>query len=451
MTNVTEGNGTVLDRIRAKRARVTVVGAGYVGLPLAVRCANVGHHVTVYDIDRRKIDSLNAGKSYIGDVADSELRNNGCPIMCATDDPGTAMADADVVVICVPTPLNKTKDPDVSMVVGAARMIHDHTPIPSPERLVVLESTVYPGFTREVLLPELLVGGTWEEKQRALECLFVAFSPERVDPSNKSFGISNTPKVVGGLSPKSTELAVAFYSDLVSKVVPVSSCDAAEMAKVVENTFRMVNIALANETALECTKLGLDVWEVIDAAATKPFGFMPFRPGPGVGGHCIGLDPHYLAWKLRGLGYRSRFIELAEQINSAMPEHVVRMVIDALGACGKSIRDAGILVLGVAYKRNVSDVRESPALDIIHLLRKHGARVGFFDPHVERIGLEDGGNLVRTKDLMEAVRAADCVLVVTDHASVDYRSVCEAAPLVVDSRNATKGLRAEFPNKIVVL
>lgn len=446
----------ILGRIMERRARVTIIGGGYVGLPLAVRCADVGHDVIVYDIDQRKIDSIAAGKSYIDDIRDERLRSDGYPILCATSDPAIAMRDPDIIVICVPTPLNKTKDPDVSMVVGAAGMIRDNTPFrcpgPSPERLVILESTVYPGFTREVLLPELLASGTREGRGLAMGSLFVAFSPERVDPSNPVFGVQNTPKVVGGLTGRATELAVAFYTGLVSKVVPVSSCDAAEMAKVVENTFRMVNIALANETALECGKLGLDVWEVIGAAATKPFGFMPFWPGPGVGGHCIGLDPHYLAWRLRGLNYRSRFIELAEQINSAMPEHVVRLAIDALSRRGgKAIAGARILVLGMAYKRDVSDVRESPALDIVRLLDRHGAQVRFFDPHVPAIRLEGGDVRQSVSDPVGEAKVSDCVLIVTDHRAVDYRAVCAAAPLVVDSRNATRGLREEFPNKILVL
>jgi UDP-N-acetyl-D-glucosamine dehydrogenase len=417
-----------------------------VGLPLAVRCAKVGYDVKVCDVDGRKVDSINKGESYIGDVP-SELLAAALPRLRATTNPREAIAVADIVVICVPTPLNKTKDPDVSMVVDATHLIRDHSLFADDERLVILESTVYPGFTREVLVPELT-----SDNLRLGDNLFVAFSPERVDPGNHNYGVQNTPKVVGGIDRESATLAAAFYADLVSEVIQVSSCDAAEMAKVVENTFRMVNIALANETALECGKLGLDVWEVIGAAATKPFGFMPFWPGPGVGGHCIGLDPHYLAWKLRSLNYRSRFIELAEQINSAMPEHVVRMAIDTLSRrSGKAIAGARILILGVAYKPNVSDVRESPALDIVHLLDKHGAKIRFFDPHVPTIRLENGDNWQSVEDPVAAAKEADCVLIVTNHRVVDYRAVCEAAPLVVDSRNATKELRQEFSSKIVVL
>jgi UDP-N-acetyl-D-glucosamine dehydrogenase len=437
----------IFKRIYMKKAKITIIGGGYVGLPLAIRCANVGHHVSVYDIDQRKIDSIVAGKSYIGDIQDDELQKNGCSILHATSDPIMAMAEPDIVVICVPTPLNKTKDPDVSMVVDAAHLIRDHSPKPCPERLVILESTVYPGFTREILVPELECATL-----RLGDNLLVAFSPERIDPGNNNYGVKNTPKVVGGIDNESATLATAFYADLVSEVIQMSSCDAAEMVKVVENTFRMVNIALANETALECGKLGLDVWEVIGGAATKPFGFMPFWPGPGVGGHCISLDPHYLAWKLRSLNYRSRFIELAEQINSAMPEHVVRITIDALSRrSGKAVAGARILILGVAYKPNVSDVRESPALDVVHLLDKHGAKVRFFDPHIPTIRLENGDNWQSVEDPVAAAKEADCVLIVTNHCAVDYRAVCEAAPLVVDSRNATKELRQEFFNKIVVL
>ena len=439
--------GEIFKRIHAKQATVTIIGGGYVGLPLAVRCAKVGHDVKVCDVDGRKVDSINKGESYIGDVPSSELLA-ALPRLRATTNPREAIAVADIVVICVPTPLNKTKDPDVSMVVDATHLIRDHSLFADDERLVILESTVYPGFTREVLVPELE-----NDNLRPGDNLFVAFSPERVDPGNRTFGVQNTPKVVGGIDRESATLAAAFYADLVSEVIQVNSCDAAEMAKVVENTFRMVNIALANETALECRKLGLDVWEVIDAAATKPFGFMPFWPGPGVGGHCIGLDPHYLAWKLRSLNYRSRFIELAEQINSAMPEHVVRMAIDALSrARQRPIMGASVLVLGVAYKPDVSDVRESPALDVIHLLSSHGARVSFFDPHVESIHLEDPHRtMCRVDDPVAAAKEADCVLIVTNHRAVDYCAVCEAAPLVVDSRNATKELRQEFFSKIVVL
>jgi UDP-N-acetyl-D-glucosamine dehydrogenase len=435
------------ERILGRRANVTIVGAGYVGLPLAVRCANVGHHVIVYDIDQRKIDSIIAGKSYIDDIRDDQLKNQGYPILCATSDPTVAMAEPDVIVICVPTPLNKTKDPDVSMVVDAATMVREHMPRQSEGCLVILESTVYPGFTREIMVPTLSAApGGWPGR------LFTAFSPERVDPGNRRFSVHNTPKVVGGLDADSTRLAAEFYGALVSEVVVVSSCDAAEMAKVVENTFRMVNIALANETAMECAKLGLDVWEVIGAAATKPFGFMPFWPGPGVGGHCIGLDPHYLAWKLRSLNYRSRFIELAEQINSSMPEHVVRLAIDALSRhSGKAISGAKVLVLGMAYKPDVSDIRESPALDVVRVLNSHGARIRFFDPHAPIVRLENGDNWQSVGDPVVEAKEADCVLIITDHRSLDYRAICEAATLVVDTRNATKGLREEFPNKIVVL
>jgi len=914
----------IIAKIHTKNAKVTIIGGGYVGLPLAVRCANVGYKVTVFDINRNKVDSILAGKSYIGDIQDDQLTNpvDGQPILFATSDPIIAMRDPDIVIICVPTPLNKTKDPDVTMVMDSVRMIRVNSPHPCPERLVILESTVYPGLTREAMVPELTTDG----KLSLDTNLMVAFSPERVDPSNERFGVQNTPKVVGGIDKESSVVATLFYSVLVSEIIPVSSCDAAEMAKVIENTFRMVNIALANETALECEKLGLDVWEVIGAAATKPFGFMPFWPGPGVGGHCldenewiyyryngqinldqvwkiwnkfcfndinavnvpglellsidekgkiewnkvtsfskrcfsgnminiktnygyklcitedhpmlvldgdkfniieatklqinnripflyknitnntfipfidvlksipenrinrlriklknhtwsefkkeiysicnndkkydfisnnylpadlfikleechgfnlrnkanivtgrgpsyssipaiinfdndfsrlvgyflsegclteekhiprvrltfgthekeyiedvksilnkmgisfstyiqdnsfhirisssilgfvlrdvlgcgcdcynkkipsvcfdlpqeqkknllgalikgdgfcggsigkkickkgnkiyfhncnsaqisffssseylargvvfliqslgilarvhrnesgffvevgggtsavyncidflgerkcekikeifksrirnvearnvkrhgeitsvaitnivkekvtnrevfsfdvenshtfcsgfgcfvhncISLDPHYLAWKLRGLNYRSRFIELAEQINSSMPEHVVRMVVDALSKkCQKALCGANILVLGVAYKSNVSDVRESPALDVIRLLMEGGAKVSFHDPYVESIYLEHSNeNMRRVDDPISAAKFSDCVLVVTNHKIVDYHQICSVAKLIVDSRNATKGLRSKFSSKIVVL
>lgn len=436
-----EFSNKILDLISTKKARVTVIGGGYVGLPLAIRCAKVGYQVTVFDKDKNKINSLNAKKSYVEDISNDDIESVSSNMVAKSYFP----PDSDIIIICVPTPLNKHREPDASMVLDAAYTIRDNSAFPYSEKLIILESTVYPSFTREVLKPAF--GSEWGEK------LFLAFSPERIDPGNIQRAIQNTPKVVGGIDSESTKLASAFYSDLASTVVPVSNSDTAEMAKIVENTFRMVNIGLANETAIECQKLDINVWEVIEAASTKPFGFMPFWPGPGVGGECIGLDPHYLAWKLHGLNYRPRFIELAEQINSSMPEYVVRRTIDALSFHGrKAILGASILVLGVSYKANVADLRESPALRVVDILLGYGARVKFFDPHVQSFKL-CFDTMICERDPITAAGKSDCVLITTNHSNVDYNSICNAAPLIVDVRNATKELRKEgkFLNKIVML
>jgi UDP-N-acetyl-D-glucosamine dehydrogenase len=374
---------------------------------------------------------LNAGESYIPDVPTKDL----APLvqsgkLCATtsyDD----LRDADAISICVPTPLRKTKDPDMSYVINAADAV---AKVCHPGLLVVLESTTYPGTTEEVILPRLLHNG-----MKVGQDVFVAFSPERVDPGNPTYGVHNTPKVVGGVTPACVEVATAFYQPAVAKVVPVSSTAAAEMVKLLENTFRAVNIGLVNEMALMCERLGVDVWEVIEAASSKPFGFMPFYPGPGLGGHCIPIDPLYLSWKLRALNYTARFIELASEINTSMPYHVVDLVMEALNEDGKALKGANVAVLGMAYKRDINDVRESPALDIYELLEEKGARVTFNDPYVPSVRLS--GDRVAKSVAMTAtwLKDQDCVLIVTDHSDYDCAFILENARLVVDTRNKTKG------------
>jgi len=431
----------LLERIKNRSANVVVVGAGYVGLPLAVEIAKAGFAVTAYDRSSEKVSSINAGRSYIDDVPTSVVG----PLVAdkklmASTDPDV-LGKADAVIICVPTPLNKTKDPDNSFILDAAEMMVSRM---HPQQLVVLESTTFPGFTREVLLPKLSSSGLKVDKD-----FFIAFSPERVDPGNKKFQTKNTPKVLGASSPLGLEHAVALYRNFIDNVVPVSSTDTAEMVKLLENTFRAVNIGLVNEVAIMCGRLGLDTWEVIEAAASKPFGFMPFYPGPGLGGHCIPIDPLYLSWKLKTLKYNARFINLADEINSAMPEVVVVKVSDALNDRGKAVRGSKILVVGMTYKKDIDDVRESPALDILELLHRRGAEVAYSDRHAPSIRV-DGGSTLKSVNL-DSAGEYDCVVIATDHSDVDYRSLVERAKLVVDTRNATKTIRRDFPQKIVTL
>jgi UDP-N-acetyl-D-glucosamine dehydrogenase len=421
----------LLQRIEDRSAVIGVIGLGYVGLPLAVEFAKAGFHVIGYDVSERVCKLLTAGKSHIQDVPASEvaaLVNNG--LFEATTDE-SRLSDCDAISIAVPTPLSKTRDPDMSYVIAAAatatRQAH-------PGLLVVLESTTYPGTTREVLLPSLTERGL-----TVGEDVFVAFSPERVDPGNPVYNTKNTPKVVGGITQACTELATALYNSCIDHTVPVSSPEAAELVKLLENTFRSVNIGLVNEMAIVCDKLGVNVWEVIDAAATKPFGFMKFTPGPGIGGHCIPLDPHYLAWKMRTLNYKTRFIDLASEINSQMPAFVVEKVTLALNAQRKPVNGSRILVLGVAYKRDIDDVRESPALDVIRLLEEQGASVSFHDPYISKI-IEDGHTVRGVELTATMLQDTDAVVIVTDHRSVDYQFVMDHASLIVDSRNITSGL-----------
>lgn len=419
----------LLDRLNSRTAKVGIVGLGYVGLPLAVEFAEAGFTVIGLDIDSRKVDALNKGESYIMDIPTERLK----PLVdsgrfCAT----TQYADlrqADTVSICVPTPLRQTKDPDMSFVIESVNAVAE---ICHEGMLVVLESTTYPGTTEEIIVPKLAHNGF-----RVGENVFVAFSPERIDPSNPQYGVRNTPKVVGGITPACTEATVALYSTAVDKVVPVSSPSAAEMVKLLENTFRAVNIGLVNEMALMCDKLGVDVWEIIQAASTKPFGFMPFYPGPGLGGHCIPVDPHYLSWKLKTLNYTARFIELASEINTSMPLYVMDKITDALNDDGKAVRGSTVLVLGVAYKRDVNDVRESPALDVLSLLREKGANVIYHDPYVPMVRLEGESTMSNTPYSIDLLKSADCTVIITDHTNFDYQAVLDHSKVVVDTRHAT--------------
>ena len=421
----------LLAKLEKRDATVAIIGLGYVGLPLAVEFAKAGLRVIGYDVSQRLVDTLKSGRSHIQDVASADvaaLVKEG-RFTPTTDE--AALGRADAISIAVPTPLVKTRDPDMSFVIAAAEAIGRHA---HPGMVIVLESTTYPGTTREVLMPLLVRRGL-----TIGEDVFLAFSPERVDPGNPVYRTTNTPKVVGGITASCTDVAVALYSICIERIVAVSSPEAAELVKLLENTFRSVNIGLVNEMAIVCDKLGVDVWEVIDAAATKPFGFMKFTPGPGIGGHCIPLDPHYLAWKMRTLNYKTRFIDLASEINTQMPAYVVEKVAHALNGARKPVNGSRVLVLGVAYKRDIEDVRESPALDVIRLLEEQGAIVAFHDPHVSVIR-EDGHETFGVPLTAKELAGADAVVIVTDHRSVDYQFVVDNAGLIIDSRNATAGL-----------
>ena len=417
---------TTLDHFRSDDLTVGVVGLGYVGLPLSVQIASSGLRALGFDIDSETVDGINAGASHIGDVTEAELAGVLATGRLEATTDMARLAECDAISISVPTPLSKTQDPDVSFVIAASAAVAAAL---RPGQLVVLESTTYPGTTRDVLLPALERNGFAVGKD-----FFLCFSPERVDPGNQVWKTRNTPKVIGGVTPSCTEAGLAVYERFIDTMVPVSSTEAAEMVKILENTFRAVNIALVNEVALIADRLDVDVWEVIEAAATKPFGFMKFTPGPGLGGHCIPVDPHYLAWKMRTLNYRTRFIELASEINAEMPEFVVGKVRAALNARKRSVNGARVLVLGVAYKRDVNDVRESPALDIIGLLAADGADVAYHDPFVPELA-EDGAPLSSVHLTDEALTEADAVVIVTDHTDVDYARVLGRAPVVVDARH----------------
>jgi UDP-N-acetyl-D-glucosamine dehydrogenase len=420
------------ERIADKTARVGIIGLGYVGLPLAVEFAKAGFSVTGIDVIESKVERINAGDSYVQDVAPGDIaRLVGAGKLRATAD-FSVIAELDTINICVPTPLRKTKDPDMSFIVSACQQIAKFV---HPGLLVILESTTYPGTTDELVLPMLSSPGMQVGRD-----FFLCFSPERVDPGNPKFQTRNIPKVVGGVTPACTQLGAHFYSQALENVVPVSSTQVAEMVKLLENTFRMINIGLVNELAMMCDRMSINIWEVIDAAATKPFGFMPFYPGPGLGGHCIPIDPFYLSWKSKQAGIEARFIELAGYVNGQMPHFVVEKVQNALNDCGKAVKGSHVHILGVAYKRDIDDVRESPALDIIHLLQRRGAKVTFSDPYVPSIRLEDG--ILTATDELGAVAQADATVIVTDHAKVDYRLIVERAALVIDTRNALRGVVA---------
>jgi UDP-N-acetyl-D-glucosamine dehydrogenase len=418
----------LLDKIERRTARVGIIGLGYVGLPLAVEFARAGFHVVGYDVSERVVKLLSDGRSHIADVPASTvaaLVKEG-RFEATTD--ATRLGKVDAISIAVPTPLAKTRDPDMSYVLSAvdtvARTAH-------PGQVIVLESTTYPGTTREMLQPAMESRGLVVGRD-----VFLAFSPERVDPGNTRWNTHNTPKVVGGITADCTDVAVALYGACIERVVPVSSPEAAELTKLLENTFRAVNIGMVNEMAIVCDKLGVDVWEVIDAAATKPFGFMRFTPGPGIGGHCIPLDPHYLAWKMRTLNYKTRFIDLASEINSEMPDYVVEKIASALNDERKAVNGSRIVVLGIAYKPDIDDVRESPALDVIRLLEKLGADVVYHDPHVP--SFQEDGVRHESVALTDAeLKQSDAVVIVTNHSSIDYQRLVDGANLVVDTRNAT--------------
>jgi len=432
----------LLSKIEDHSAVVAVIGLGYVGLPLAVAFAERGFPVVGIDLDSRKVEALNCGESYVHDIPSSRLRpllsqpadghshpEDTLPVqgLVATTD-YRVLDLCDAAIICVPTPLNKTRDPDVRFLISAGESVAQHI---HPGMLVSLESTTYPGTTEELLRPMLERGGL-----RAGVDFYLAFSPERIDPGRTDYVIENTPKIVGGVTAACCEVAVALYGQAIRKVIPVSSSQAAEMVKLLENTFRAVNIALVNETAIMCDKLGIDVWEVINAAATKPYGFMKFTPGPGVGGHCIPLDPHYLSWKLKTLNYNARFIQLAGEINSDMPRYWVDKVQDILNDAGKALKGSRVLVLGVAYKKDIDDVRESPALDIIELLRGKGADVRYHDPYVPAIS-HNQVSFNSEADLNAALASADCTVIVTDHSAYDWQEVFDQAQRVVDTRHVS--------------
>ena len=420
---------TLLERIRTRQARVGVIGLGYVGLPLAVELAHAGFTVTGFDVDAAKADAINAGESYIPDVAGAHIAatvKNG-KLNATTD--MSQLGSMDAIDICVPTPLRKTKDPDLSYVVLAVEAVAARL---RAGQLVILESTTYPGTTDEVVQPMLEDTGLVADRD-----FFLAFSPERVDPGNQQFTTRNIPKIVGGVGPNSTEEACALYSATVDHVVPVSSTRVAEMVKLLENTFRAVNIGLVNEIALMCHKMDIGVWEVIDAAKTKPFGFMPFYPGPGLGGHCIPIDPFYLSWKARQTGFECRFIELAGQINSAMPDYVVERVAEALNSVRKAINGSRVHLIGVAYKRDVNDMRESPALDVLDMLKKRGAELSYTDPWVPQLTYD--GVAMSSIELKTALaQKPDCAIICTDHTGTDYDALVGSGTLVVDTRNALK-------------
>ena len=469
----------LLDRIRSKQARIGILGLGYVGLPLAVAFARAGFHTTGFEVDEHKARLLNEGTSYVGDVADADIREQVAAQRFRAVSAAEELDDADCIIVCVPTPLSKSNDPDLSYIRQATSAIRRTL---RQGQLIVFESTTYPGCTDELVLPELLRSGLALDKD-----FLLAFSPERVDPGNDRFHTGNIPRIVGGCSDDSCSAAAALYGQIVGHVHPVSSARVAETAKLLENTFRAVNIGLVNELALMCEQMNIDVWEVIEAAKTKPYGFMPFYPGPGIGGHCIPLDPAYLSWRGRQFNFESRFISVAQQINASMPGHVVRLIAGALNDEGKALKDARVLVLGAAYKKNVADVRESPAIEIIQGLRAKKARVQFHDPlvgtidfgnldsHLRREMMYFGGDRRRRlhlryeenvgersrrlTDMLHSVRLtesllaeSDCVVIVTDHDSLDYCAVVEHANLIVDTRRSiSPTLRAAARGRVVTL
>ncbi len=432
----------LIEKFENKTAKIGIIGIGYVGLPLATVFAEAGFKVVGVDPLADKVDAINRGESYILDIDSTRVKAlvDAGKLSASTD--YAVLDDVDAVSICVPTPLRKTGDPDLSFISSAGKSLAPHL---HKGMVVVLESSTYPGTTREMLLPELeSVSGL-----KAGEDFFLAFSPERVDPGREDWTTINTPKVLGGITESCGEVAAAWYGQALDTVVPVSTCEVAEMAKLLENTFRMINIGLVNELAIMCDRLKVDVWEVIDAAATKPFGFMKFTPGPGLGGHCIPIDPLYLSWKLKSLNYNARFIELASEINTNMPRYAVGRIQDALNLAKKAINGSEVLILGVAYKPDIDDLRESPALDVIHLLKEKGAKVSYHDPYIPHLN-HDNIVLDCVPDLMDAVAEADCVVIITNHSDYDYDAILNTAQMIVDTRNAL-GKAGKDSSKVVRL
>ena len=432
----------LIGKLNDKTARVGILGLGYVGLPLAVVFAESGFHVTGFDPIQEKVDAINTGKSYVLDIETDRIEKlvaNGK--LEATSD-FSVLDTIDAVSICVPTPLRKTGDPDLTFILSVSEILRQYV---HPGMVVVLESTTYPGTTRELILSRMVEDSGLEVGKD----FFLAFSPERVDPGRKDWTTINTPKVIGGITEKCLEVSQTYYCGALEQVVPVSSAEVAEMTKLLENTFRMINIGMVNEMAIMCDRLGVDIWEVIEAAATKPFGFMKFVPGPGLGGHCIPIDPLYLSWKLKTLNYSARFIELASEINTNMPRFAVNKIQDALNDRKKALNGAHVLILGAAYKADIDDLRESPALDIIHLLEGKGANVSYHDPFIPAITHEDI-NLESVKDLEDAIKGSDCVVIVTNHSSYDYNEILRNAKLIVDTRNAL-GTHGKKIDKVVRL
>ena len=425
------------NKIENRDAQIGVIGLGYVGLPLAMEFVRAGFHVTGIDVDQEKVKKLNRGENYIQDIKDESVKNAVEMNQLSATSDFSVIQNLDAISICVPTPLNKQKNPDISFINQVMENMKDFI---HHDMLIVLESTSYPGTTRELILPEMESKGL-----KAGHEFYLCFSPERVDPGNEKYKTANTPKILGGITPKCGEMGEFLYETIVEQVVRVSSPETAEMVKLLENTFRAINIGLANEVAIMCEKLGIDVWEVIDAAATKPFGFMKFTPGPGLGGHCIPIDPHYLSWKLKTLDYNARFIELAGEINTSMPFHMVDLVREGLNRKRKAISGSQILVIGVAYKKNVNDVRESPALDVMKLLENDGAELSFYDPYVSFVGL-NGNRMMGMETLTkETLNNSDAIVIMTDHDQIDFQFVEENSDLIIDSRNVIKN---DHPNVI---
>jgi len=433
----------LIQLIQKKYVNVAVVGMGYVGLPLAITFANAGFNVIGIEPNQEKVDMVNRGESYIGDISNAVLRKHTEAGRIRATSDYSILAEIDAVSICVPTPLSKKRDPDMSFIVSASNGL---APYMHRGMVVVLESSTYPGTTRELVLPILTEGNDL----KVGEDFFLAFSPERMDPGRSDWTTYNTPKVMGGITQACTDVASAWYSKALETIVPVSSCEVAEMAKLLENTFRMINISMVNEIAQMCDRLGIDVWEVVDAAGTKPFGFMKFNPGPGMGGHCIPVDPLYLSWKMKTLNYTARFIDLASEIDANMPRYVVGKIQDALNRYKKAINGSKVLLIGVTYKPNISDLRESPAIDITHLLLEKGAEVSYYDPYVPEID-QDGLLMQSEKELQAAVEKADCVAIITNHTKIDYAMVLEKSKVIFDARNALKDVPGKKDLKVVKL